>query len=90
MEIVLNFDKKELIIKERSNVKKLFEKLENLLGKDLKNWEIVSDVIYQRGTWWYSHEPYPYITWGSDVGTITTGTYCLTDDSAQVDTIVTN
>ena len=58
MEILLNFDKKELVIKQAANLKELYNKLEGLLGKDLKNWEIVSDVAYRDNDWW-NYRAYP-------------------------------
>jgi len=91
MEIVLNFDKKEMVIKEKSNLKELYTRLEKLLGKDLKNWEVVSDVVYQNSNWWY-YQPYQTFPWYDDTirpGTITCGTtedgisvYCLSDSTS--------
>jgi len=105
MEIVLNFDKKELVIKESSNVEELYKRLKDLLKKDLKNWEIVSDVVYQDNSWWY-YQPYqtypwqPYVTWdtaGTSTATYTngttvlpsSGTYCLSDGTV-INMAITN
>ena len=47
MELVLNFDKKEMVVKEAANLKELYDRLEKLLGKELKSWTVVSDVVYR-------------------------------------------
>ena len=105
MEIVLNFDKKELVIKESSNVEELYKRLKDLLKKDLKNWEIVSDVVYQNNDWWY-YKPYRTYPWKNPVWADTTtgtatytngtvdipssGVYCLSSDSTTADYKITN
>ena len=81
MEVVLNFDRKELVIKEKANVKELYKRLEKLLGKELGEWSIVSDVVYQDKTWWY-YQPYRTYPWvypyvGTGEGT---SVYCLSDN----------
>ena len=85
MEIVLNFDEKELVIKDKSNIEKLYDKLKGLLGKDLKNWVIVSDVVYQDRSWWY-YQPYKTYPWDylrvtrADTSSVpSTGVYCFSD-----------
>jgi len=99
MEIVLNFDKKELVIKEAAKIGELYERLKEMLGKDLKNWTIVSDIVYNNNSWWY-YQPYktypwwPIVTYGSTTGytltnvdgtanQITSGTYCLSDKATD-------
>ena len=76
MEIVLNFDKKEMVVKEAAKVKELLKRLEKMLGKDLDNWDIVSDVVYRNNDWWY-HRPYPTYPWYD--WEVTSGTYCVSD-----------
>ena len=88
MEVCLNFDKKELVIKEAANVKELYKRLEKLLGKDISDWTMVSDVVYQNSDWWY-YKPYRHYPWpthevtchssGSLSSTTTSGVYCLSD-----------
>ena len=70
MEVVLNFDRKELVVKEAAKINELFDRLTKMLGKDLKNWTIVSDVVYRNNDWWYyrPHRTYPWwptVTWGT-------------------------
>ena len=96
MEIVVNFDRKELVVKEKANVKELSKRLEKLLGKDLENWEIVSDVVYQDRSWWYyqpyRYHPWPIVTWKDTTAIYTvgnekleaSGVYCLSDNMSAV------
>ena len=57
MEIVLNFEKKQLVVKHAANIKALYKRLKTLLGKDLDSWEMVSD----NATWYYP--VYPIYPW---------------------------
>jgi hypothetical protein len=86
MEIVLNFEKKELVVKQASNIKKLYKRLKRLLGEDLDSWTVVSDGA----TWYYPVYPtYPWpVTWdgtstGDPIPESSTTIYCLSD---QVET----
>ena len=96
MEIVLNFDKKELVIKEKANVKELYKRLEKLLGKDIGEWDVVSDVVYKDNNWWY-YQPYRYHPWPSvdwidstvtytvgDEKLASSGVYCISDNMSAV------
>ncbi len=87
MEIVLNFDKKELVIKEAANVAELFKRLKDL-KLNLREWTIVSDVVYSNNDWWYykPYQTYPWREWKVPPGTITcggttvdSGVYCISD-----------
>ena len=99
MEIVLNFEKKEMVVKEAAKINELYDRLKKMLGKDLKNWTIVSDVVYQNNDWWY-YKPYRTYPWWSEVicgtddlatwidytggtGEITFGTYCFSDNASM-------
>ena len=85
MELVLNFDKKEMVVKEAANLKELYDRLEKLLGKELKNWTVVSDVVYRDNTWWYyqPYKTYPWYEWIQTPGTVTSGTYCVSDNGTS-------
>jgi hypothetical protein len=84
MEIVLNFEKKELVVKQASNIKELYKRLKRLLGEDLDSWTMVSDGV----SWYYPIYPtYPWpVTWdgtstGDPVPKPSTTIYCLSDQA---------
>jgi hypothetical protein len=62
MEIVLNFEKKELVVKQAANIKELYKRLKKLLGEDLESWTVVSDGV----TWYYP--VYPTYPWPRTTG----------------------
>jgi len=65
MEIVLNFDEKQVAVNEACNFQELNKKLKKLLGDDLPNWTIAGkDVkwVYQYWPTIIYREPYK-LTW---------------------------
>jgi len=65
MEILLNFDEKEVAVQEVCNFAELHKKLKKLLGDDLRNWKIAgveTKWIYQYWPTIIYQEPYK-ITW---------------------------
>ena len=78
MEIVLNFDRKEIVIKDNVNIRELYKRLKGLLAKDLENWVFTSDAA----TWYYPILPtYPWPRYEVDAGDYTTSVYCLSDEA---------
>lgn len=80
MEIVLNFSEKEMVIKESAKIDELYDRLKKMLGKELKNWTIVSDVVYRNNDWWY-YNPYKTYPWWPTVtyGTTDLDGYTITN-----------
>lgn len=57
MEIVLSFEKKELIVKDNCNFLELHKRLKKLLGDELEEW----DIVAQDTKWYYQWWPvYPW------------------------------
>ena len=97
MELVLNFSEKEMVVKEAANVAELYKRLKDL-KLNLKEWTVVSDVVYRNNDWWYykPYRTYPWYDWRYDSGTITcgdtavnSGVYCISDN-ATTNTVTIN
>jgi hypothetical protein len=88
MEVLFNFEKKELVIKSDANFLEVYRRIKKFIGKkDLENWSIVSETVY----WHYPVYPtYPWPQTRAAEGTgeaPATSIYALTDDLESLGTI---
>ena len=90
MEIILNFDRKELVVNEACNFKELHRRLEKLLGDKLIEWTIAGQEtkwVYQFWPTYIWHQPYKITYDSRNPHEITLGDknlhetiFCLTDN----------
>lgn len=88
MEIVLNFEEREIAVNEKCNFLELNKKLKKLLGSDLPKWDIVGNEVKWLHQFWPTipyHEPWQPIIYG----TATTNNYTITyGDNVLTESIV--
>jgi hypothetical protein len=95
MEIVLNFEEKELAVNEDCNFLDLHKKLKKLLGEDLRNWTIAGKEVKWLYQYWPTiiyQEPYK-LTWHTaemggftyGPGTYTDSVVCFSDNEEHVE-----